>query len=386
MKHISFRIIFLCVLLPPICYGFTIQGLEYYLGRKYKNHIEQNCVGDLSPLFQGSVRLKDAVSTNIDRYLQQQHLISWGVKALVWVTTGSGVLLYPASVEETYSPPLPSEAYEIASENYSLLYDRLSVTVDVELGFGRLLPNMIMAGYILLALFSLYGMYRVGSRKAALEEAALGEKLQQLRKQEQALSTQLSDLKKERNLVTKERDRLEQSLEAEKRKAGNEAELFDEIVLLEEKLKKNILLQQQQEKEIKDLSEKISAYDVEVKKTRPPRGKKIDVLTKRFGALYKNITVHEQAVAGFAGLTEEMKIKCEEMIHRLNEAPEKVPIKRKVFSGKGRSVVWEVLFSYNGRLYFRHAQDQKIEVIVVGNKNTQSKDLEFIDKISRKSK
>ena len=85
------------------------------------------------------------------------------------------------------------------------------------------------------------------------------------------------------------------------------------------------------------------------------------------------------------GLTEEMKIKGEEIIHRLNEAPDQVPIKRKVFSRKGRETVWEVLFAYNGRLYFRNSKDKGIELLAVGNKNTQSRDLEFIDKISRRS-
>ena len=80
-----------------------------------------------------------------------------------------------------------------------------------------------------------------------------------------------------------------------------------------------------------------------------------------------------------------MKIRGEEIIHRLNEAPDQVPIKRKVFSPKGREAVWEVLFSYNGRLYFRKSRDKRIEVLAVGNKNTQTRDLEFIDKISRRS-
>ena len=376
----------LCVLLPPVLYGFTIQGLEYYLSRKYKSDVEQICVGDTAPLFQGSVRLKDAVSGNIDRYLQQQRLISWGARTTVWVTTGSRILLYPAPVEETDTPPLPSEALEIASENYSLLSDGLTVTVDVELEFGRLLPNMILGAYILFALLSLYGLYRVGSRKTALEEAALNEQLQRLQEQEQELSKRLADLKEDRNLVSMERDRLEKSLEAERQKAGsNEADLFEEIVQLDEKLTKNLFLQQQQEKEIKALSEKISDYEAEHKKALAPKTKEIDILSKRFDTLYKNISVHERALAGFAVLTEDMKIKGEEIIHRLNEAPDQVPIKRKVFSGKGRATVLEVLFSYNGRLYFRRTKDQQIEVLAVGNKNTQSKDLEFIDKISRKS-
>jgi len=293
-------------------------------------------------------------------------------------------VLYPAPLEVTHSPPFPGDPFEIAAENYSLLNDGLSVTVDVELEFGSILPNIILGGYIFLSLAFLYGMYRVGNRKIALEEAALNKEFQHLQEKGQELSKRLADLKEDRDIVYEERDRLEKSLMDEKRKAGsNEAELFEEIVQIDETLEKNLLLQQQQEKEIKTLKEKINIYEDEYKRAHAPKGKEIEVLSKRFGTLYKNISVHERAVEGFAALTENMKIKGEEIIHRLNEAPEQVPIKRKVFRGKGKMAVWEVLFSYNGRLYFRRTREQQIEVLAVGNKNTQSKDLEFINKIVR---
>jgi len=386
MKHIAFRIIVLCILLPPVCYGFTVQGLEYYLGRKYTRGVEQVCVGDTASLLQGSVRLKDAAAANIDRYLQQQRLLSLGVRATVWVMTASRVVLYPAPVEAASStPPLPDEALDIASENYSLLSDGLSVTVNVALEFGRLLPNLILGLYILLAVISLYGMYRAGLRRSEAQEAELNENLRRLQAQEEEFTKRLGALKADRERVSAERDRLEQVLDDERRKAGSsEAELFDEIVALDDKLTSNLLLQQQQEEEIKALNEKIGTYEVQYKKAQAPKGKETEVLAKRFGALYKNISVHDRAVEGFASLPEDMRIKAEEVVHRLNEAPDQVPIKRKVFSGKGRATVLEVLFSYNGRLYFRRNRDQQVEVLAVGNKNTQSRDLEFIDKISRK--
>ncbi len=385
MKHIAFRIIVLCVLLPPLCYGFTVRGIEHYLGHKYTHDIEQGCVGDTSLLFQGSVRLKNAVDSNVDRYLKRQKLLSWGVRATVWVTTGKGVLLYPAPVETVTALPHPNEAPEIASENYSLLHDGLSVTVDVELLFGRLLPNIILGTYLLLAVVILFGTYRDGIRKTQQEEAFLNEKIQRLQGQEQAFSRRLAELKADWERASEERDRLEKTLEAEKRKAGsNESELFNEIVQLDEKLTRNLQQQTQQEEEIKILSEKIRDYEVELKKTSAQKGKQADVIARRFGALYKNTVIHERALEGFTALTEDMRIKCEEVIHRLNEAPDQVPVKRKVFSGKGRETVLEVLFSYNGRLYFRRTREQQVEVLAVGSKNTQQRDLEFIDKISRK--
>ena len=76
-----------------------------------------------------------------------------------------------------------------------------------------------------------------------------------------------------------------------------------------------------------------------------------------------------------------MKIKAEEIIHQLNEKPEQVTIKRKVFGGKGQKTVLEVIFSYKGRLYFRNTKDQRVEILAMGTKNTQAKELEFLAKL-----
>jgi hypothetical protein len=354
--------------------------LEHYLGKKYTRGVEQVCVGDTGPLFQGSVRLKDTVNGNVNHYLQQQRILSMGVKATVWVTTAAGVVLYPASVDiDDSALLLPDEAIEIASENYSFLSDGLSVTVDVKLGFGRLLSNIVLGSYLLLTVVVLYIVFRAGIRKTEEAEAEMNENLQRLEMQASEYSMRLSELRADR-------EQLEKSLQAERQKAGsNEADLFDEIVALDEKLSQNLLLQEEQEKEIKALTEQIDAYETRHRKASAPKGKEADFVSKRFGALYKNLIVHDRAVEGFCGLPEEVKIKAEEIIHRLNEAPDQVPIKRKVFSGKGRKTVLEVLFSYNGRLYFRRSKDQQVQVLAIGNKNSQSRDLDFIDKISRKT-
>ena len=58
---------------------------------------------------------------------------------------------------------------------------------------------------------------------------------------------------------------------------------------------------------------------------------------------------------------------------------EKITIKRKVFSGKKhRTACFEVLFAYNGRLYFKKNENNMTEVVVIGTKNTQLKDMDFL--------
>ena len=77
-------------------------------------------------------------------------------------------------------------------------------------------------------------------------------------------------------------------------------------------------------------------------------------------------------------MPENLKIKVEEIIHQLNDDPSKVPIKRKVFGRKNRQTVLEVVFGYKGRLYYRKTKEQRIEVLTIGTKNNQMRDLEFL--------
>ena len=109
--------------------------------------------------------------------------------------------------------------------------------------------------------------------------------------------------------------------------------------------------------------------------------KAADSTLKRFNALYKNISMHRRAINGYNDLVDDMKIKSEEIIHQLNDDPGLVPIKRKVFGKKGRETVLEVIFAYNGRLYYRNKKGNKIEVLAIGTKNTQTKDLEFLNNL-----
>ena len=106
--------------------------------------------------------------------------------------------------------------------------------------------------------------------------------------------------------------------------------------------------------------------------------KAAESIKKRFNTLYKSLLINERAVYGFVELNDEMKIKAEEVIHQLNDDPSVVTIKRKVFGGKGQKTVFEVVFAYKGRLYFRNLKNRRVEVLAVGTKNTQAKELEFL--------
>jgi len=93
--------------------------------------------------------------------------------------------------------------------------------------------------------------------------------------------------------------------------------------------------------------------------------------------------MNKKAIEGLLDLDDDdMQLKAEEVVHQLNDDPSGVLVKRKVFTGKkNKTASFEVLFAYNGRLYFRNIEGNRIEVLVIGTKNSQDKDMEFLHSI-----
>lgn len=386
MKYFPFKVMVLCIFLPAVLYGFSVLGLERYLNHRYLYDIEEVYIGDTAPLFSGAQQLKDAVRVNIDRFFREEALLAWALNVDVLITTKRGTILYPAAFQDLEPSILPRDPMSVARENYALLSEGLIVTVDVALKFYSPLSLVVLGMYILMALGILYGFYRAGIKKSRHEDRVKNQEINRLIAQEKVLSDQLDSLDQERKDISCELERMRELRESEKAKAtSNESDLFEEIISLDEKLKQNTSRQQQQLHEIEVLRERMTSYEAEMKKGDRQKAKEADWVSKRFGAIYKNVAVSVRAVEGFIDLSDEMRIKAEEIIHRLNDEPDQVPIKRKVFAKKGRETVLEVLFSYNGRLYFRRLKNQTVEIMTIGTKNSQSKDLDYINKVARKT-
>lgn len=383
MKFLSFKIFILCILFPPILYILSIQSIESHLKRRYAKEIEDIYTGDTRPLFDGSVRLKDAVNKNIDSYLQSKAILSWGVKAEITVTTKQNTILYPAVFnDDEEDSVLPSTPKQMAADNYNLMNEGLVVNVNLILEHNTLLSNAILAFYICLSLLILYSYYRTGRKKAKQEDTEKETEISRLLELEKNHTSNLQSLLKVKQKLISEIISIKRKLVDEKIRASRyEDEMIEEIVALEEKFAKNIALQKEKQEEIDALKEKTKFFEREKRKEGKQKTKVYNTVRKRFKTLYKNISVEKRALNGFLDLTDDMKIKGEEIIHKLNEDPNVVSVKRKVFGKKSRTTVQEVIFAYKGRLYFRKKKDNRIEILTIGTKNTQAKDLEFLDNI-----
>jgi len=380
MRFLSFKILALCILLPPIFYITAALVIERYVHDRYTREIEETYIGDPQPLLEGSLPLKQAISKNIDRFLQSKTLVALGVAVDVTVTTKNGRILYPTAFEPADDAPLISDPATVAAENFTLMSEGIAVDVETRFEHNHLLSNTILITFILLSLLVLFLHYRTAARKAAIEDHEKSLEIDRLRKLQTENIQQLGALAHERENLQSELEVLKEIFSDEQKRAErNEDDLIEEIESLEGKLEHNIALQDTQHQEISALKEKIESY---AKGKRPTRTvKAADTVKKRFGVLYKNLAISDRAISGYIHLNEELKLKAEEVIHQLNSDPTAVTIKRKVFGGKGHKTVLEVIFSYKGRLYFRNTREQRVEVLAIGTKNTQARELEYLARL-----
>jgi len=380
MKYLSLKILVLCILAPPVFYILSVLLIENRLHSLYTDELEGYYTGDTQALLSGNDRLKNTINKKITEYLESKPLIWWGVKITITGMAKNGSLLYPARFEETRDVMmLPEDPMKIAAENFKLMNEGLVLNLNISLDHNTPLSNILLAFYILSSLSIMLSYYRSVSQKARKAELGSDMELERLRLLSKNYSNKLQSLEEKRKNLKEKFEGTKNELKDEKQKASrNEDEMINEIVSLEQELDKNLDLQKRQQKEIEAFTIKIAELKKESQKHSSYTEEGSAAVNKRFRTLYKNIFIHKRAISGFLDLSDDMKIKGEEVIHLMNSDPAKVSIKRKVFSRKGQETILEVRFAYKGRLYFRKTRDQNIEVLTIGSKNTQTKDLEFI--------
>ncbi len=382
MKFFPIKVAIICLLVTPLIYIFSLHWLENYLDRQFSYQIENILIGDSRSLLNGVSLIEEQISRNIHDFLNGSSLVQTAKPDLaIIVTTSDGKIVYPTYIDaDSFDKESHAEfqSDEIAKHNYEILNNRLVVRVESSLDYGSFVSMLILAVYLGISCLIFILFYRIAASKAAIEQGEKTQLITELQKEEQIHRQILSDLKNERQGLFENIKALNTKYQKDKEKAKiNEEEMFDEIISLEAQLNSFIELKKTKELEIDELKSKIRKY--ERRKGSKNKRLEFDFIAKRFIALYKNVTMNRKALSGFINLNEEQQIKAEEIILLLDRNPDKITIKRKVFSGKKhRTACFEVLFAYNGRLYFKKNKKNITEVLVIGTKNTQTKDMDFL--------
>jgi hypothetical protein len=385
MKYFPLKTAIFCLLLPPILYIATLSGYHRLLIDQYLQKIENIAVGDATKLLDGRISIEEQIAENIYTFLETDWMVrNIGLDLKVFVATKKGKLIYPTFMDsDTFMNNLQKnhDFERTAKQNFAILNDGLEINVSIDLNHGSKIANLILFIYFSIGIVVFSFIYRAASTKAAQDRKNKNALLDGLQKEEKVQRQILDSLKKERQGLFENIKALNTKYQKDKNKLKiNEEEMFKEIISLEEQLNSYIALKQNKEEEIKELKSKIQNF--ERRKSSKNSRNEFDFTSKRFGVLYKHIQMNRKAITGLLNMNEDQQIKAEECILKLDTNPNQVTIKRKVFSGKKhKTACLEVLFAYNGRLYFKQDENNKIEVLVIGTKNTQVKDMEFLHNI-----
>lgn len=375
---VPFRALLFAILLPPVLYVASIRGLEHYWQADYQRRIANVCSANSDELLSGKVRLETSLPRRLDRFLAEERWPRLGLGLQVSVRSSDGRLLYPGT--DVYPPAglAPEDPLQTAAGNYTMLRDGLQVDVQVRVDHNTVIANTLLAGYLAVALALLAARYRSAQRRALSTSAAQVAAIQDLARQERRQRAILENLDRANAGLRQEIARLKELLAQERHRASrNEEELLKEMVALEGQLVANMEQQRAQEEETARLRE---AMDDAVQ-ARASKGGGLGATQKRLRALYKEISLTDYAIEGFHALPTPLQIKAEEIIHHLEQDPETIAVKRKVFRGKGKETVFEIAFAHKGRLYFRRNRLRRVDVLAIGTKNRQARDLDFLDRL-----
>ena len=366
------------------------------LQRKWTAGLEGTLISNPDALLEGRTSIYDEVQRNVQEYLDTRYATKWGVIPRVVVKTKAGSLLYPRITPEAIYPfdsdthqgnrntLDPLEPMQLARENLKVMEEGINLSMAVEIPRNTWLANSVLVFYIMVFTFVLYGSYRVSARK--IDQLSF--------RNQKALETANAKLtgaqQRLQNAEDKEREYQKEikSLQGQVEIAGDkvrniEDEALAEMEALEEKLRDSIAFREKIEEEVTRLRQELQHLESSQKTPSKKQQKEVKGTMKRFTTLYKNLELDPRAVEGFLNLPGELHLRAEELIHNMNEDSNTLTVKRKVFSKKGALPVFECEFAYRGRIYWRLRADGKAQILAIGSKNTQAKDLAYLERLLR---
>jgi uncharacterized phage infection (PIP) family protein YhgE len=364
----------------------TLSGLEKYLAKQETEKVQELMIQDQQALYEGRHTIKDEINRNIGIYLRDDFKQRIGIEIKILVKTRDDRILYASQAKLDVMAPTPGERgfsesgweslryTEVASENYRMLNDGLILDVDLQIGQNTWLSNSILIVYILLSLTVLQAFIRKGLRLMEQEE-------REHKRLIQGLSDQLHQAEQKLNEVEARETEYQQriaTLRKDKDELARDVDgLIEELESQETGLKEQKRIKEEMAVQVSQLKEDLNGLIWQSRKIK----KTLETARKRFGVLYRNVVFTDRALEGLLALTNELQLKAEETIHKLNDDESAVTVKRKVFGKGGKMDFLEVTFAYSGRLYYQRDSQARKMIVAIGTKKTQEKDLAYLQSI-----
>jgi hypothetical protein len=393
MKYLSFRTFLICILLPPALYLLTLQGLEIFFCNQWTAQLKEKIVSDTRPMMEGKKRIEDEIAGIARHHLDTSYGIKAGIQAEIFVTTKTNRLLYPQFnfqktgkfgpyIDHEENKPASLEDMDrIAQNNQRILQEGIKLVMNVNIPRNSWLSIGILTMYIMLFAFLPYWAYLLKTKEAKELEISKQKAIEAANKKLTDTQEKLAEVSAREMKDQSEITRLKADLDlAGEKVRETENEAVAELEMLDQDLQKSIKLKEELETEVRCLEKELRKIESSPITTNKQQKEVIDT-TKRFKTLYKNLEISSRAIDGFISLEANMQLQAEELIHTLNEDGSNLSVKRKVSTRKGALSVFECEFGRSGRIYWNPAPGSKRQVWVIGTKNTQSKDLSYIDKL-----
>ncbi len=410
MRDFSFRFITGAILAFIFLYIFTLKGGESLIASRVTQTLRQAVIVDPEEILSGEVHYGDLVHDHVRAALAKQWirtLARLGAELDVVVRSRQGQIFYPSQLEWfsedvlslpgeiVPSPGAPSAGPAergtdaLARQNYQLMRQGLTLDVGARIGNNTWLANGILVIYLFALLQVLWLHARRFILRTEHEKLELAERLE--RESADRISRIEGELARVRSKFAEasryagERVGQIRALQTEKEKLEKRlggwswedaAELEKEVESLELQLKEAESEKKAQEEKIRTLSESIQKREARAF----PRGKtkEAEFLERRLRTLYKNLEFEHRVVADLINLgDDEAMLRAEEVIKRLNDRDDNLPIRRKV-GGLERGNIFELGFGFKRRIYYCQGDGGRLRIILVGSKNTQDKDLSYL--------
>ncbi len=382
-----------------VAYFLTIRVVEAALDREFQHRVDQAIlVSDFDrPVI-------EQIKERITRAVAESRWVRWGgLRVTTLVLAQDGVTWLYVDGHGTPVSPEGLAPNDILGEWMSYLPATAEVTVT--LPHSALLSNGILIGYVLLLLPFVYAANRrqTGKHSRLMSEAlesrdAAARRTRQIEEELARTRSRLSEvepmgreqseaidaLQRERESLHRKLAELAAKEESLRGRAAQAADLAQEVRALEDLLEEATDDLESKDGEIGRLERSLKKASRSSDRASNVRAKAADVIARRFRTLYKTIEIDDRAIADIASLGDEsLRLKAEESIKRLAEEADNVAVRRKVGGLPNHVQVFEIGFAGKGRIYYTRGKSRRFRILLIGAKNTQANDLDYLARLPR---
>jgi hypothetical protein len=297
------------------------------------------------------------------------------------------------------TPPPPRQGPTDFQEAQRLLPPAVNVEVDVPadsllagavwVGFGALLVPLLFLQQRAMARreAALYSE-AVTARDATIERARsiqielekVRSRLGRLEPAERAQQEEIETLERERADLTHKLEELARREQSLRDRSVRHGDLERERRALEDLLDEAVQDMEQKDQEIETLQERLKTA---AKAPPSGRARATEQLVKRMRALYRNLEVEDRAINDILALgNENLRLRAEESLKRLDEDSEAAGVRRKVGGLPSQLSIFELGFAGKGRIYYTRGVQRPFRILAVGGKASQKQDLEYLSRLS----